>query len=65
MQQLELDQVQTLLTNTYYRLRNKEISKEQAKCEADLLKTITEIKEVSRIKEQLAQIKSLLTANKK
>ncbi len=65
MKQLELGQIQALLTNVYQRLRNKEISKEQAKCEADLLKSIVEVSEISRIKNQLAEIKSLLNANRK
>lgn len=65
MKKLEIDNIQSLLTDLYKRLKNKEISKEQAKAETDILKAIIEVNEISRVKEQLAEIKSLLTANKK
>ena len=65
MQQLKIEKIQHLLADTYKRFRKKEINKEEAKCEADLLKTIAEITEITRIKEQIAEVKSLLTTNKK
>jgi hypothetical protein len=65
MKQLDLEQIQTLLTDTYRRFRAKEINKEEAKCEADLLKAMVETVEVKKVKEQLAEVKALLITNKK
>lgn len=65
MKQLEIEQIQCLLADTFKRFRKKEITKEDAKCEADLLKIIAELNEISRIKEQVQEVKSLLTTNKK
>jgi len=65
VKQLELEEISQLLGDVYQRFRNKEISKDQAKCESDLLKNIAEIKEIARIKEQISELKSILTINKK
>ena len=53
------------MVDVYRRFKNKEITKEEARCESDLLKSIVDTIEVARIKEQIEQVKSLLTTNKK
>lgn len=63
--ELELEKIKNLMIGVYRRFRNKEITKEEARCESELLKTIVDTIEVARLKEQIAQVKSLLTTNKK
>lgn len=62
--ELELERIKTLMVDVYRRFKNKEITKEEARCESDLLKSIVDTIEVARLKEQIAQVKTLLTTNK-
>lgn len=62
--ELELERIKNLMIDVYRRFKNKEIAKEEARCETDLLKSIVDTIEVARLKEQIAQVKTLLTTNK-
>ena len=63
--QKELENTKELLLDVYKRFRLGLISKEQAKCESDLLTSIIKTIELSEIKEQVKYLNNLLTNNKK
>ena len=65
MKNQELATTKILLKNVYKRFSNGVISKEQAKCESDLLVAIIKAIEISELKEQIKHLNALLTNNKK
>jgi hypothetical protein len=63
--ELELTKIKSLMVDIYRRYRNKELTKEEARCESELLKGIVDTIEIARVKDQIAQVKSLLISNKR
>ncbi len=63
--QQEVVNAKMLLIDTYKRLRSGDISREQAKCESELLTNIIKTVEMSDLKEQIKYLNNLLTSNKK
>ena len=64
-EQQELKTTKELLFDVYKRFRLGLISKEQAKCESDLLESIIKTIELNELKEQVKYLNNLLTSNKK
>jgi hypothetical protein len=64
-EQTELNKTKELLFDVYRRFRLGSITKEQAKCESDLLCAIIKTIELSEVKEQVKHLNNLLTNNKK
>ncbi|MBU6339157.1 MAG: hypothetical protein KGQ36_04195 [Rickettsiales bacterium] len=64
-EQSELRKTKELLFDVYRRFRLGAISKEQAKCESELLTSIIKTIELSELKEQVKYLNNLLTNNKK
>ena len=64
-EQSELRKTKELLFDVYRRFRFGSITKEQAKCESDLLYSIIKTIELSEVKEQVKHLTNLLTSNKK
>lgn len=63
-EQSELKKTKELLLDVYRRFRLGAISKEQAKCESDLLCSIIKTIEMSQLKEQVKHLTNLLTSNR-
>ncbi len=64
-EQKELNTSKELLFDVYKRFRLGLITKEQAKCESELLTSIIKTIELSELKEQVKYLNNLLTNNKK
>ena len=64
-EQKELNAFKELLFDVYKRFRLGLITKEQAKCESELLTSIIKTIELSELKEQVKYLNNLLTNNKK
>ncbi|MDA9818422.1 hypothetical protein N9C35_05235 [Flavobacteriaceae bacterium] len=61
MQNLQIDTARMLLSDVYVQLKNKEISSTQAKIECDILCSIIKAIEISDLKKEIINLKSLLT----
>ncbi|NBX53258.1 MAG: hypothetical protein EBT63_06400 [Proteobacteria bacterium] len=64
-EQKELKNTKELLFDVYKRFRLGVITKEQAKCESELLTSIIKTIELDELKEQIKYLNNLLTNNKK
>lgn len=64
MENIEIEKIKYLLLDVYKRLRSKEISNEQAKCECVLLTSIIKAIELDDLKTEMLNLKTLLTKNK-
>jgi len=64
-EQKELKNTKELLFDVYKRFRLGVITKEQAKCESELLSSIIKTIELDELKEQIKYLNNLLTNNKK
>lgn len=64
-EQKELNTSKELLFDVYKRFRLGLITKEQAKCESELLTSIIKTIELSEFKEQVKYLNNLLINNKK
>lgn len=64
-EQKELKNTKELLFDVYKRFRLGLITKEQAKCESELLTSIIKTIELDELKEQIKYLNNLLTNNKK
>lgn len=64
-EQKELKNTKELLFDVYKRFRLGVITKEQAKCESELLSSIIKTIELDEFKEQIKYLNNLLTNNKK
>jgi hypothetical protein len=64
MANCELEKTKNLLKDVYSRFRGGFISKEQAKCESELLTSIIKAIELSQVKEQVKYLQNLLSNNK-
>lgn len=64
-EQKELKNTKELLFDVYKRFRLGLITKEQAKCESELLTSIIKTIELDELKEQIKYLNNLLTSNKK
>ena len=65
IEQKELKNTKELLFDVYKRFRLGVITKEQAKCESELLSSIIKTIELDELKEQIKYLNNLLTNNKK
>lgn len=65
IEQQELKNTKELLFDVYKRFRLGLITKEQAKCESELLGSIIKTIELDELKEQIKYLNNLLTNNKK
>ncbi|MFZ9180939.1 MAG: hypothetical protein ACO201_03635 [Rickettsiales bacterium] len=65
IEQKELKNTKELLFDVYKRFRLGLITKEQAKCESELLTSIIKTIELDELKEQIKYLNNLLTNNKK
>lgn len=65
IEQKELKNTKELLFDVYKRFRLGVITKEQAKCESELLTSIIKTIELDELKEQIKYLNNLLTNNKK
>lgn len=65
IEQKELKNTKELLFDVYKRFRLGVITKEQAKCESELLTSIIKTIELNEFKEQIKYLNNLLTNNKK
>lgn len=64
-EQKEHKNTKELLFDVYKRFRLGVITKEQAKCESELLTSIIKTIELDELKEQIKYLNNLLTNNKK